>query len=322
VKTLLIGSDEVHAYLADLVQRLDPVPLVWCPITQSGREIATEAAFEVEKFAKANTLPLPSIAFLPIETDAEGRAKLLEPSDAVAIAGASVLLIDGAIHSGRTMASCASLVLAHKPASLASYAVVLKRSSRFIPTLWGVMTDETDRTHFLLNKIPNNRLNAGGKPQPHIHLRRLEERDCATPIVKSGLASIERVTWSDRLWQMTTTRMATTTYVLERGEQIVGFLTVHIDEQSSVTTVSEIVVDSAEKDQGYGGVLIRFADTLARQAESAYVRLNAIEEKVSLYEKFGYYRSPGASELRLDRERYYPMERPVLYHHVHAAYAP
>ncbi len=317
MKTIFIGREEVHAYLADLAHRLEPVPSLWCPITHSGREIAVHIAQEVEKVAKAKGESVPNVRILPIEIDDQHQPVFEErPEDVIPYQ--SVLLLDGAIHSGMTMARCAAAVLKHRPSSVASYSVVLKRRSVFIPTLWGVMTDETDRAHFLLNKIPNNRLNAGAKSsQPHVHLRRLDESRSKAPTIKCDVPSIDRVTWGDRLWEMATSDGATTTYLLERSETVVGFLTLHVEDRGAarVMTVLEVAVDPSEKDKGYGGLLLRFADTMARQAECDAVRLNAIEEKVPMYEKFGYHRVAGSLVLPLEDERYYPMERRVLYHH-------
>jgi hypothetical protein len=122
------------------------------------------------------------------------------------------------------------------------------------------------------------------------------------------------MTWDDRLWQMKTGDGAITTYVLEQGETIVGFLTVHIDERARPETMT-IMEIASDKGNGFGGVLIRFADTLARQSECAVVRLHAIKDRVGFYERFGYSACMGSADLSLGLEVYRPMERPVLYHH-------
>jgi hypothetical protein len=259
----------------------------------------------------------PKNPILPIDL-VRGEARFAgDPGDpAKLLPGAAVLLLDGAVHSGKSMVACASAVLQYKPASLASYSVILKRGSVFIPTMWGVMTDETDRAHFLLKKIPNNRLNAGGKrPQPNVHLRRLAECHVERPAIHCNVESINRATWGDRLFQMNTSDGAVTTYLIEEGENIVGFLTLQVDDPArpEVLTISEIV--SAQENLGHGGLMLRFADSVARQLECRSVRLNAIEAKVSFYEHMGYEQLPGATVLRIEKETYIPMQRTVLYHH-------
>jgi hypothetical protein len=122
------------------------------------------------------------------------------------------------------------------------------------------------------------------------------------------------MTWGDRLFQMQTGGGTITTYVLEQGATVVGFLSVQLDEGVRPKTLTILEI-AAEKGRGFGGVLMRFADTLARQTDCGTVRLNAIEERVSFYRHCGYRECPGAAKLTLDDEIYQPMERPVLYHH-------
>jgi GNAT superfamily N-acetyltransferase len=79
-------------------------------------------------------------------------------------------------------------------------------------------------------------------------------------------------------------------------------------------TIDEIAVDGTQQGHGYGAVLMRFADTLARHANCTTIRLNGIAEKVPFYEGMGYTKLGRGSPLRLDDEVYWPMERPVMYH--------
>lgn len=78
--------------------------------------------------------------------------------------------------------------------------------------------------------------------------------------------------------------------------------------------LDEIVTDPELRSLGYGGILMRFADTLARQGKCRVVRLLAIKSKIEYYEKHGYSRVGGESAIRLDDEEYQPMEKAVLYH--------
>lgn len=315
--TYFLGTEEVSGYVRDFVQRLknfEQIPTVWCPVTVSGDGLLQAILAQVRKDYPEL---LKTVQLLPIEIEVDdGATHILfvkEKPDAV-IPGKPVLLLDSAIHSGQMMRRCADEVLRHGPTELCSYALVIKRSSVFIPTLWGLMIDEADRAYFLLDKIPNNRLNAGAKrPQPPVLLQRLNESHLAQPLVNSGVKSIGRMTWSDRHYQMQTAGVHTCTYVLERTQTIVGFLTVHSYAPDSLT-IGEIVVDQRHQKHGYGGMLLRFADTLARQANCRIVRLHAIKEQIEFYEHFGYRLAPGGQMIRLDDEGYQWMERTVLYH--------
>jgi hypothetical protein len=59
---------------------------------------------------------------------------------------------------------------------------------------------------------------------------------------------------------------------------------------------------------------MRFADTLARQSNCLWVRLNAIENKVEWYKKFGYSLIGGRVPISLDDKKYFPMEHKIIYH--------
>jgi ribosomal protein S18 acetylase RimI-like enzyme len=270
-------------------------------MTESGVELTKE----LSRVAPAALRP--SIDLCPI---AVNDGKVTMPPDE-ALRGKDVLLLDSAIHSGTMMSHCAAEVLRREPSSLTTYALTVKRCSSFFPTLWGVMTEEGDRPYFLLDKIPNNRLNAGAKhKQPPVNIRLLAEEHVKRPAVLSGLSSIDRVTWSDRVFQMRSAA-STFTYLLEHGKDIAGFLTVHWDKDELV--VAEVVVAEGFKERGYGGVLLRFAESLARQSDCRTIRLNAISNKVKMYEGFGYQKA-GRVPLTLDDEEYHPMDRLVLYH--------
>lgn len=230
------------------------------------------------------------------------------------IEGKHIFLFDGAVHSGTKMGNCVRELLRSGAAGVCTYSLVLKHSSMFIPTLWGISIADTDRAFFLLESIPNNRLDAGPHKEapPFVHLRALAESDLTLQPIVSGVASLDQVTWGDRYFDMQfgTDRI---TYLLETGTGIAGYLTVNRSSPGTLQ-VDEIVVAQSMHGGGYGGILLRFAETLARQGDARFVRLHAIEERIPFYGKHGYHPVPGAKPLRLDTEVYHLMERPVLYH--------
>lgn len=317
--TYYLSRSETRAYLLDLLRRLERLesrPTVWCPITRSGEallEILVELA--TEKFPEL----IEGVRVVSIDVDS-GRNEVSFPNaDSEELRGQNVLLLDGAIHSGGMMSACAAEVLRYEPAELASYALVMKRGSSFIPTMWGLMVEETDRAFFLLDVIPNNRLDAVGhngpsqKKQPQVHMQRLNERMLNAPVLKSGVDSMDRMRWSDRHFQMVASDNQTCTYVLQRGANIVGFVTMH-GLPCGGLMVDEVVTDPQQRSKGYGGILMRFADTLARQGNCRVVRLLAIKNNVEYYEKHEYRRIEDAKPIPLDNEEYFPMEKAVLYH--------
>jgi len=312
VNTYFIGDEETRAYAKDFLRRLEKLesfPDVWCPVTKSGDAIAQVMIGLVDKDL------LSKVQVLPIGVSREGPnigISFLEGEPEKQIVGKSVLLLDGAIHSGRTMSRCAEEVMKFKPQDLVSYSLVTKAGASFVPTIWGVTINETDRAFFLLDEIPNHRLDAGnpGKKQPPVHVERLDQRHKDRPAVTSGVESMDRPKWSDRLFQMQVSGACT--YVLVRGETIVGYLTIHFAGDSMF--VDEVAIDTSQKKRGYGGVLMRFADTLARQGNCRTVILNAIDSEVGFYEKLEYKKVASAAPIPLDDETYWPMQRSVLYH--------
>lgn len=312
VNTYFLGAEEVQAYARDFLHRLSRLecfPDVWCPITRSGDAIAKAMREYIGADLPAAVQLLP----VAVARDPNGlRISFLGGEPDKQIPGKTILLLDGAIHSGSTMSRCAEEVLKFGPQDVISYSLVTKAGTSFVPTIWAVTIDETDRAFFLLDEIPNQRLDAENpeKKQPPVHIERLDHRHKDRPAIASKVGSMDRMTWSDRLFQMQVS--SSCTYVLVRRGTIMGYLTVHFS--GDTMSIDEVVVDADQKSQGYGGILMRFADSLARQANCRSVALNAIEQRVGFYENLEYKKIGGASPIRLDDETYWPMQRPVLYH--------
>jgi len=317
--TYYLSRHEVEAYILDFlhrIERFESRATVWCPITRSG-EALLEVLVEVAKEKCPRVIE--DVKIVPIDV-INDRTKVSFPNENTEdLRGQSVLLLDGAIHSGGMMSLCAEEVLKYEPNELISYSLVMKLGSSFIPTFWGLMISETDRAFFLLDKIPNNRLDAIGHNGPTekqhlpVHIQRLNERMLEAPTLVSEVASMDRMTWSDRHFQMVASKNQTCTYVLQRAAKIVGFLTMH-ELPCGGLMLDELVTDKEEQGKKYGGIMLRFADTLARQGDCPVVRLLAIKGKVPLYEKHEYHLVGGAQPIKLDDEEYYLMEKAVLYH--------
>ncbi len=320
MKTYFLGIEEVRQFLRDFLVRLKAMaspPTVWCSVTPSGKALVQA----IVDMISAEKLPTPDAALLHVDVrkdEAGDRVFEFSEDPATIVQGQGVLLLDGAIHSGGTMSACVDEMLNQGAADVTTYGLVLRCGSAFVPTFWGIMTDETDRSYFLLPAIPNNRLDAGGRasrkaPQVPVQIRRLDQRHVSLPPLACGVASMDRITWSDRLFQMETTAHATRTFVLERRNSILGFLTIH-DIEPDGLSIDEIATDPKASGQGHGGTLLRFADTLARQKNCRFVRLNAISNRVDWYRDHGYEVTPGSKLIRLDTEEYQPMDRRILYH--------
>lgn len=319
--TYFLSLEDVRAYLRDFLARLqtfDPNPTIWCPITRSG----TALLDQILDLVKADYPGMVErVSVVPIGVCEKTNALILGSDDpAKDIVGKPVLLFDGAVHRGALMSRCVTEVLKLGASHVGTYSLVVKRGSNFIPTLWGVMIEDTDRVFFLLKQIPNNRLDAGSAKTGEttrrtscLHIRRLCGEHVDKSPVECGVASLDRVTWGDRHFDMLAGEHLQCTYVLHAGNEVVSYLTVYYSDEHCLV-ITEIAVDKKHHGKKFGGILLRFADTLARQSNCWVVRLNAIKEKITFYEGFGYKLVAGREPIRLDDEEYWLMERQVIYH--------
>jgi GNAT superfamily N-acetyltransferase len=315
--TYFLGKEEVSAYLRDFLVRLeqlDAVPTLWCPLTRSGNALLDEL---LDLARDHHPKLVETVSVLPIEV----RDKMLEVrftsgDPAKDIRGQNVLIFDGATHSGRMMTKCVAEVLRHGAATVCTYSLVLKRGSAFVPTMWGLAVDDVDRAFFLLDQIPNHRLDAGGPENPkkkkglNVHLRLLSEAHLKQPPVVCGLSSMDRVTWSDRYFEMKTGGQRHCTYVLEKGDQILGFMSL-THREHGCRFIDEIAVDQKHQGKNIGPMMIRFADTMARQFDCVRIQLQAIANRREFYAGFGY-KLMVNSPLLLDDEEYWLMEKPAI----------
>jgi GNAT superfamily N-acetyltransferase len=327
--TYFLSKDEVRAYLRDFLarlERLDPIPTVWCPVTLSGTTLLKELIPLMKEYHPELAKKITTIGVGVKNKTVKFETKFPERE----VAKKCVLLFDSSMHTGGTMRRCVAEAMRLGASGVATYSLVMKRGSCFIPTFWGMMIDDTDRIYFLLDKIPNGRLDYGpekdatGKARKIscVHVARLCEDHLKTKPVNCGVISLDRVTWGDRHFDMQAGEHKECTYILQTGAETVGYMSVHLSDPACLF-VTEIAVDkkhqgkgkgkNRRKGKGYGAILMRFADTLARQCNCLWVRLNAIEEKISFYEGFDYQKIPGRKPIVLDHEKYFPMEHKVVY---------
>jgi GNAT superfamily N-acetyltransferase len=287
---------------------------------------------EMRLLMKKRHAELPkNILFIPIRVNKDdGRIIFAAESPETHIANKNLLIFDSSMHTGGTMCRAVNEAIKLGASNIVTYSLVIKKGSCFIPTFWGMTIDDTDRIYFLLNEIPNSRLDSGperytaGKYRkiPYVHIERLSKEHLKKPSVKCGVRSLDRVTWSDRYYDMQSGEHNGCTFVLQTGACVVGYMTFHFSSPDCLL-VSEIAVDKKyqskgkgkqrRKGKGYGAILIRFADTWARQCNCRWVKLNAIEQKIPWYKSFDYELILGRDPIVLDDEKYFPMQHKVVY---------
>ncbi|HWB04285.1 MAG TPA: GNAT family N-acetyltransferase [Verrucomicrobiales bacterium] len=311
--THFLTEETVAAFLEELLERLremDNPPDTFFAVTGSGVELLGRLGKLIEKKPEC-VLRSAKLASFGKTHDNELHLRGLVDAE---VTGRRCLLLDSAIHTGGLMNRCRQKLVELKASEICSYSLVVKRGSRHIPTFWGVMIDDLDRAYFCLERIPNNRLSSGNrKNQSHVTISVLDKAHIKYPPVSAGVNSMDRLTWSDRLFaiEASSRERAVRTYVLEKADKVIGFLSTHHDKGSF--SVDEVVLDESYRGQGLGGVLIRFAVTIARHHNSRRIGLYAIAEKVELYEKLGFHLVPGAKPIQLDDETYHPMSKRLLH---------
>ena len=314
--TYLLANETIDAYLADLVRRLGDLPEppeVICAVTTSGLELLKALVRVTARFPDAS-LSGAVLASLGEDPLRSGQVVVTGISESW-VRGRKCLLIDSAIHSGRLMSGCHRKLTELGAGEIVSYALVLKRGSVFVPTFWSLMIQDGDRALFYLSEIPNNRLasSSSSEMQP-ISLHILDDQRAKCPLVVTGVESLDRITWEDRLYDQlaSTSESLTRTYVMDRAGLTIGFLTPHIERRAQCLVVDEVALAPEWQGRKLGGVMVRFACTLARHYDCSKVRLNAIEEKVALYEKLGFSRCFDRQPLKLDGCAYHAMEKLLL----------
>lgn len=188
---------------------------------------------------------------------------------------------------------------------ICSYSLVLKRGSCFIPNMFGLLIHEFDRAYFLLDKIPNHRI------MPFGAVRKLAQTDINRRHkgVKTGVRSIDKMTWADLWYEVTTS--GKNVFVYEKHGKILGFISFLIKNRRLF--IDAIAVDKNQQGTGIGGYLMRWAETSARLSCCTAIELWAIEDRIRFYEKkAGFILTP--EKLDLGSEKYARMERILLYH--------
>lgn len=300
--TYFLGQEEVIAYARDLAKRLtalgDDFPLTWCPLGISGQKIAGVIADQLPEELMAR------VKFLRISSNRKtGKAKIDDSVSDVDFS-APVLVLDSAIHSGRTMLSAVEELTAKGACDVITYSLVIKGGAELIPNYFGVLIADHDRAYFQLASIPNNRLKA---KRPFGVLRHLTQADISRPFPKTGLPSMDGTKFSDLVYEQAS--RGTHVYVYEHDKALCGFVSFeHRDRKVFIDAVGS---DVAYRGRNVGGLLVRWAETWARSHKCETIELWAVEERRDFYEYMGF--EVDGQELDLGDEHLRLMRKRLLY---------
>lgn len=310
VHTHFLSDAVVNAYLLDLRERLinlgDRLPRTWVSLGSSGDKIV-EALTDLLDEPLVNELRFERLVVERGTNKVRNRESETDFSDENP---KSVLLVDGPIHSGASMQLVADWLASKGVESLLSYGLVVKRTSNFIPSFFGLMIEEHDRALFQLDRIPNNRLIT--KSFPFGTLRTISESDVRrTPqFLNTGVTSISKIGLAD-LWYEHKSR-GDHVYVYDIAGKVVGFVHFYRKKSNSIL-VDVLAVDESVRGQDIGGALMRWVENWARCQNLTEIELHSIEGRIGMYERWGYCKVANNVMDLGDGEVYHHMAKRILY---------
>lgn len=302
-----MGAEEVTAYCEDLVDRLsalkDKFPTNWFVLGVSG----TKMAIRIVK-----RLPPElgrKVRFTGVKYDrATAKLEITPPIKKISLGDEPVLVVDSAVHSGKTMLALVNELQAAKVKDIITYTLVLKRGAVMVPNFFGLIIDDKDRTIFELDPIPNNRLIESG---PFGILRELKDTDS---IAKIGTLSapFEGLSTGDLLYDVEA--KGTRAYIFEYENEIAGFVSFKNEPNGNLLIDSWATAEKF-KGLGIGTATFRWAETWARSTRCSEVTLWAYEKAIPIYERYGYEFAELGEKWRSlgEGQRYRIMRKKILY---------
>jgi GNAT superfamily N-acetyltransferase len=276
--THFLGEDEVAAYCRDFARRLTALghnfPAKWFVLGESGEKISALIfellPSELRKKVKATTV------YVDRKTNRVRYANA--PGDRLGNRG--VLLIDSAVHSGQSMSRVVWSLWQHGASSVLTYTLMLKRSSKFIPTYFGILVEDKDRVYFQLDEMPNNRL---CETPPFGVLKEVEPADFKKKLLKVG-PPFEDLTIGDLLYEKRTRNYHP--YLYELNGQVAGFI--NFGKKKNVLFVDAWATAKRFQGKGIGGALLRWAETWGRSNRCDAIELWAFKPAIKTYKHLGF----------------------------------
>ncbi len=302
--THFLGDEEVAAYSRDFARRLvalgEDFPAKWFTLGESGEKIAA-VIYEMlppdfQKKISATTV------YVDRKTN---RVRYANSIKGVRFGTASVLLIDAAVHSGQSMSRVVGSLWKFRAKSILTYTLMLKRSSKFIPTYFGVLVTDRDRVYFQLDEMPNNRL--AEKP-PFGILKEVEQSDYKKEIIKVG-SPFDTVTIGDLLYDKNTRDYFP--YIYELNGKVAGFI--NFGKNKTVLFIDAWATAKQFQGKGIGGALLRWAETWGRSNKCDAIQLWAFKPAIKTYHHLGYNFIGDASMNLGDNQHYRLMGKKLLY---------
>ncbi len=284
--THFLGRYEVRAYSRDFARRLvnldvkvpSLLPTLWCALGQSGFKMATTILEQLAAIGHQSIVDKIEIAVAQYDRAANSIV-FVDPPEAFKARDA--LVIDSAVHSGRSMAALVTELRKLNVASTLTYGLILKSGSTIVPNFFGVIIDDKDRTYFELPEIPNNRLH-NQKP-PIGTLRKIDEDDIHKDLGIVG-APFDGITMGDLIYDRDAN--SSKVYCFENNDEIMGF--VSFRKKASTIFIDALATVKKYRDMGVGGALLRWAETWARSQKCTTIEFWAYEPAIHTYTSHNY----------------------------------
>ena len=301
--TYYLGKEEIDGYAIDLANRLtkDQFPRVWVALGQSGNAMADCLGPLVPEDIK-DQVQVVCCTW----NRTQQRIVYADPLDTKIISNERVLVIDSAIHSGTSMLAVCESVAEMGAINIISYSLVLKKSSQFIPTFFGVLIQDEDRAYFMLSEIPNNRL-MKDKP-PFGYIRQLRDSDIHIAMARSGNGSVDN-TSGDLLYRKKAEGFIVYLYVSESA--ICGYVCLRMEGDRMF--IDTLLADSGHQGRGVGTALLRWSETLARSSCCKAIELWSIHDRIKYYQLLGFESAEQGSIQYDDKTSFHHMKRVLLY---------
>ncbi len=300
--TYYLGDAEVKGYARDLARRLSagPFPEVWLAMGQSGNRMAALVAEFLPEMCKQQ---------LKVVRSAWDRTRsevtFLDTFDSIDLTAVKVLVIDSAIHSGSSMFAVCEKLVTLGADNVISYSLVLKRNSSFIPTFFGVLIGDEDRSYFQLDELPNNRLM---KKDGFGYIRPIIDADISRQTIRVGAEAVE-VSFGDLVYENRARKSSV--YLYMNGKDVCGYVSFCI--LGGRLFIDTVASGEEYRGRGVGSALVRWAETLARSCRCEVVELWSIGDRVGFYEDLGFSIVEG-KKITYDRNTsFIYMQRKILY---------
>lgn len=278
--TYYLGDSEVEAYCADFAQRLVALkhnfPTRWFVLGESGEKIFL---LIYERLPRQFQRKIKSSTTVFVDRKS-AKVKYEDKIGTLKFGMSPILLLDSAVHSGQSMSQVVWDLWKRGAKNVLTYTLMLKRSSKFIPTYFGVLVEDQDRMYFQLSTLPNNRLCE--KP-PFGILKEVEQSDFKKKVIKVGEPFAD-ITIGDLLYDKYTKDYHP--YIYEYSGQVAGF--VAFDKRDEVLFIDAWATAQKFQGKGIGGALLRWAETWGRSNKCSSVELWAYHKAIETYQYLGY----------------------------------